>query len=182
MTVEQGRLEGLLLIHPRVFGDARGWFCESWNRLRYRESGIGEEFVQDNFSYSRRGVLRGLHFQNPQAQGKLVMVVEGEVWDVAVDLRRSSTTFGQWQAVRLSGADKCQFYVPAGFAHGFVVLSGTALFHYKCTATYSPESEVSLRWNDPDLGIPWPVAEPVVSARDAAAPRLRDLPMDRLFP
>lgn len=182
MRVEPGQLEGLRLIWPRLHGDARGWFCESWNEAAYREAGIAERFVQDNFSFSRRGVLRGLHFQNPHAQGKLVMVLQGEVWDVAVDLRRSSPTFGRWQGVRLSGDDRGQFYLPPGFAHGFVVLSETALFHYKCTAFYSPADEVCLRWDDPDLAIAWPVTEPLLSARDAAAPRLRDLPPERLFP
>jgi len=182
MKVEPGQLDGLLLIQPRLYGDARGWFCESWSEARYRKAGIVERFVQDNFSFSRRGVLRGLHFQNPNAQGKLVMVLAGEVWDVAVDLRRSSPTFSRWQGVRLSGKARNQFYLPPGFAHGFVVLSETALFHYKCTAPYSPSDEVCLSWDDPDLGIAWPLRDPILSARDAAAPRLCDLPAERLFP
>lgn len=182
MIVEPGQLNGLRLIRPRRFGDARGWFLESWQEARYRDAGLPERFVQDNFSYSARGVLRGLHFQNPHAQGKLVMVLLGEVWDVAVDLRRSSPTFGRWQGVRLGGDEPLQFYVPPGFAHGFVVLSDTALFHYKCTAAYSPADEHSVRWDDPDLAIAWPVRDPVLSARDAAAPRLRDLPPEHLFP
>lgn len=182
MIVEPGQLDGLRLIRPRRFGDARGWFVESWQEARYRDAGLPERFVQDNFSYSARGVLRGLHFQNPNPQGKLVMVLLGEVWDVAVDLRRGSPTFGRWQGVRLSGEEPVQFYVPPGFAHGFVVLSDTALFHYKCTAPYSPADEHSVRWDDPDLAIAWPVRDPVLSARDAAAPRLRDLPPEHLFP
>lgn len=182
MIVEPGQLNGLRLIRPRRFGDARGWFLESWQEARYRDAGLPERFVQDNFSYSARGVLRGLHFQNPNAQGKLVMVLLGEVWDVAVDLRRGSPTFGRWQGVRLGGDEPLQFYVPPGFAHGFVVLSDTALFHYKCTAAYSPADERSVRWDDPDLAIAWPVRDPVLSARDAAAPRLRDLPPEHLFP
>lgn len=182
MIVEPGELEGLRLIRPRRFGDARGWFCESWQETRYREAGLPGRFVQDNFSYSARGVLRGLHFQNPNAQGKLVMVLLGEVWDVAVDLRRGSPTFGRWQGVRLRGEEPLQFYVPPGFAHGFVVLSDTALFHYKCTAPYSPADERCVRWDDPDLAIAWPVRHPALSARDAAAPRLRELPPEHLFP
>lgn len=181
MTVLPGELQGLLLIQPRVFGDERGWFYESWNERRYSEAGIPQRFVQDNLSFSRRGTLRGLHFQNPNAQGKLVVVLQGEVWDVAVDLRRSSPTFRRWQAVRLTGDIKQQFYVPRGFAHGFVVLSDTALFHYKCTAPYSPADEVSIRWNDPDLAIDWPVSAPMMSPKDAAAPWLRDVPAERLF-
>lgn len=181
MTVQPGELEGLRLIQPRVFADDRGWFYETWNERRYHEAGIQERFVQDNLSYSRRGTLRGLHLQNPNAQGKLVMVLQGEVWDVAVDLRLSSPTFRRWQAVRLTGDGKEQFYVPPGFAHGFVVLSDTALFHYKCTAPYSPANEVSIRWNDADLAIDWPVSAPMLSPKDAAAPWLRDVPADRLF-
>jgi dTDP-4-dehydrorhamnose 3,5-epimerase len=181
MTVLTGELEGLLLIQPRVFADDRGWFYETWSERRYHKAGIKERFVQDNFSLSRRGTLRGLHLQNPNAQGKLVMVLQGEVWDVAVDLRRSSPTFCRWQAVRLTGDGKEQFYVPPGFAHGFVVLSDTALFHYKCTAPYSPADEISIRWNDPDLAINWPVSAPMLSPKDAAAPWLRDVPADRLF-
>jgi dTDP-4-dehydrorhamnose 3,5-epimerase len=164
-----------------VFADDRGWFCETWNERRYHEAGIQERFVQDNLSFSRRGTLRGLHLQNPNAQGKLVMVLQGEVWDVAVDLRRTSPTFRRWQAVRLTGDGRQQFYVPPGFAHGFVVLSDTALFHYKCTAPYSPADEVSIRWNDPDLAIDWPVSAPMLSPKDAAAPWLRDIPAERLF-
>lgn len=182
MIVENGQLEGLLLIRPRRFGDDRGWFLESWREERYREAGIQERFVQDNFSRSAKNVLRGLHFQNPNAQGKLVMVLEGEVWDVAVDLRRSSPTFRRWQGVHLRGEQQAQFYVPPGFAHGFVVLSDTALFHYKCTAPYAPADEASVRWNDPELGVEWPVSDPVLSAKDAGAPLLCDLPSERLYP
>jgi dTDP-4-dehydrorhamnose 3,5-epimerase len=182
MIVENGQLEGLLLIRPRRFGDDRGWFLESWQEQRYREAGIREHFVQDNFSRSAKNVLRGLHFQNPNAQGKLVMVLEGDVWDVAVDMRRSSPTFRRWQGVRLRGDKPVQFYVPPGFAHGFVVLSDTALFHYKCTALYAPADEASVRWNDPELGVEWPVSDPVLSAKDAGAPLLCDLPSERLYP
>ena len=181
MNISRCDLAGLLIIEPTVFGDQRGFFLESWNERRYAEAGIRERFVQDNFSFSRRGILRGLHFQNPASQGKLVSVLQGEVFDVAVDLRVGSPTFARWHGLRLSGEDKRQFYVPAGFAHGFAVLSETALFHYKCTDFYSPGNERAIRWNDPDLQIQWPVDAPVLSAKDAAAPLLRDLPKEHLF-
>jgi dTDP-4-dehydrorhamnose 3,5-epimerase len=175
-------LEGLLLIEPTVFGDQRGFFLESWNQRRYREAGIALDFVQDNFSWSCRGTLRGLHFQNPRAQGKLVSVWHGEVWDVAVDIRRRSPTFGRWFGVTLSAENKRQFYAPPGFAHGFVVLSENALFHYKCTDFYSAQDELGFRWDDPAIGIAWPsVVHPILSARDEASPRLGELPADRLF-
>lgn len=175
-------LEGLLLIEPRVFGDARGFFLETWNERRYSEAGIRGPFVQDNLSFSRRGAVRGLHFQNPSAQGKLVYVLQGEVFDVAVDLRRSSPTFGCWYGVTLSADNKRQLYIPPGFAHGFAVVSETALFAYKCTAFYAPEHETTLLWNDPDLAIPWPVEDPVLSEKDRQGLRLRDLPEEKLFP
>src|SRR3974390_1589324 len=157
MNVTSGRLSGLLLIEPKVFGDSRGFFMETWHQNRYREVGLFDAFVQDNVSFSRRGALRGLHFQNPAPQGKLVSVLEGEVFDVAVDLRRSSATFGRWQGLRLSSENKRQFYVSPGFAHGFLVLSETAMFHYKCTDFYSPKDEMTILWNDPALGIRWPI-------------------------
>lgn len=182
INVEPGKLDGLCLIRPRRFDDTRGWFFESWNEARYCQAGILPRFVQDNFSWSVRGVLRGLHFQNPNAQGKLVVVLLGEVWDVVVDLRRSSPTFGRWQGIRLRSDDPLQLYVPPGFAHGFVVLSDAALFHYKCTAAYSPKDERSVRWDDPDLAIGWPVRDPVLSPKDASAPLLRDVPPEHLFP
>jgi dTDP-4-dehydrorhamnose 3,5-epimerase len=137
--------------------------------------------VQDNFSLSRRGTLRGLHAQNPRPQGKLVSVWQGEVWDVVVDIRRQSPTFGRWFGLTLSAENKRQFWVPPGFAHGFVVMSDTALFHYKCSDTYAPKDEIGFRYNDPAVGIRWPVEDPILSARDAQAPLLRDLPADRLF-
>lgn len=180
MHVSSCELAGLLIIEPKVFGDARGFFLESWNERRYAEVGIGERFVQDNFSFSRRGILRGLHFQNPTAQGKLVSVMQGEVFDVAVDIRVGSPTFGRWHGLRLSGEDKRQFYIPPGFAHGFAVLSEGALFHYKCTEFYSPENERAVRWNDPDLQIEWPIESPILSSKDAAAPLLRDVPPAQL--
>ncbi len=181
MNISRCDLPGLLIIEPKVFGDPRGFFFESWNERRYAEAGLPERVVQDNFSFSRRGILRGLHFQNPAAQGKLVSVLQGEVFDVAVDLRLGSPTFARWHGVRLSGEDKRQFYLPPGFAHGFAVLSETALFHYKCTEFYAPEHERAVRWNDPDLQIRWPIDSPTLSAKDAAAPLLCDLPKEHLF-
>ncbi len=174
-------IAGLLVIEPNVHGDARGFFLETWNRRRYREAGLDTDFVQDNVSFSRRGILRGLHFQNPNPQGKLLQVLQGEVFDVAVDLRRSSATFGKWHGVVLSAENKRQFYLPPGFAHGFAVLSQTALFHYKCTEFYSPPDELTIRWDDPDVGIKWPLKEPLLSAKDAKGLRLRDVPRERLF-
>lgn len=181
MKVTGCDIAGLLVIEPKVFGDARGFFLETWNEHRYREAGLAVRFVQDNLSLSRRGTLRGLHFQNPNSQGKLVSVIEGEVFDVAVDLRRSSPTFGRWHGVNLSGQNRLQFYVPPGFAHGFAVLSESALFAYKCTELYSPSDEVTLLWDDPDVGVRWPVSEPVLSEKDKKGLRLRELPPDRLF-
>lgn len=168
-------LPGVLLIEPKVFGDARGYFFESWHRQRYAEHGLDVDFVQDNLSLSRRGILRGLHFQNPQPQGKLVQVLQGEVFDVAVDIRLGSPTFGRWAGVTLSADHPRQFYVPEGFAHGFCVLSETALFSYKCTDYYQPQHEHSLRWDDPDLGISWPTPAPQLSAKDRDARSLREL-------
>ncbi len=181
MNILRSELPGLLVVEPKVFGDARGFFMESWNSRRYQEAGIPGAFVQDNFSFSRRGTLRGLHYQNPNAQAKLVSVLQGEVYDVAVDLRRSSPKFGKWHGVRLSSENKIQFFVPAGFAHGFVVLSETALFHYKCTEYYSPQHEKTIAWNDPDLGIDWPIKEPILSAKDAKGLRLQDMAAENLF-
>jgi len=181
MKVIPCEIDGLLTVEPDVFGDHRGFFTESWNRERYREAGIDFDFVQDNFSFSRHGTLRGLHFQNPRPQGKLVSVWQGEVFDVGVDLRRGSPTFGRWHGVTLSAENKRQFFVPPGFAHGFVVLSETALFHYKCTSTYAPANEGGIRWDDPAIGIRWPLANPTLSKRDAAAPLLKDFPQDKLF-
>ncbi|MBP7827069.1 MAG: dTDP-4-dehydrorhamnose 3,5-epimerase [Verrucomicrobia bacterium] len=182
MNVTEFEIAGLRLIEPRVFGDARGFFLESWNERRYRDAGTPGPFVQDNLSFSRRGTLRGLHFQNPSAQAKLVSVLQGEVFDVAVDVRRSSPTFGRWQGVTLSAENKQQFFIPPGFAHGFAVLSETALFFYKCTAFYAPEHEVTLAWNDPDIGIRWPLADPVLSEKDQRGWRLQDIPAEKLFP
>jgi len=174
-------LPGVLIIEPKVFGDDRGFFMETYQRVRYAEHGIAEDLVQDNLSFSRRGVLRGLHLQWPYPQGKLVQVFKGEVFDVAVDLRRGSPTFGRWVGERLSGENKRQLWIPAGFAHGFCVTSFDALFAYKCSELYHPETELSVRWDDPDIGIDWPLdGEPDLSPKDVAAALLRDIPDDRL--
>ncbi|MCB1864011.1 MAG: dTDP-4-dehydrorhamnose 3,5-epimerase [Chromatiales bacterium] len=174
-------LPGVLELRPRVFGDARGFFFESWQRERYAKLGMPTEFVQDNVSRSARGVLRGLHVQNPQAQGKLVQVLDGAVFDVAVDVRRGSPSFGRWAGVHLRASEHNQLWIPAGFAHGFLVLSDTALFQYKCTASYCAECEFSIRYDDPEIGIDWPLdVQPQLSAKDAAAPRLAGISPDRL--
>lgn len=171
----------LLLIEPQVYGDARGYFLEVWQAARYSEHGIAVEFVQDNQAYSRRGVLRGLHIQHPHAQGKLVYVLHGEVFDVAVDIRRGSPWFGQWVGARLSAENKHQLWVPPGFAHGYCVTSEDALFVYKCSDYYHPEAEFSVRWDDPAIGIDWPLdAPPILSEKDRSAPLLGDLPPERL--
>ena len=175
MNVITTKLNDCLVIEPRVFGDDRGFFLETFRADRYAEVGITLPFVQDNHSRSSKGVLRGLHFQKTKPQGKLVRVVQGEVYDVAVDIRSGSPTYGQWEAVILSEENKIQFWVPPGFAHGFVVLSETADFEYKCTDYYDPSDEGSLLWNDPDLNIPWPISEPKLSEKDANAPLLADL-------
>lgn len=180
MNVMQTVLPGVLLLEPKVFGDERGFFMETWNQARYAEAGLPERFVQDNLSFSRKGVLRGLHFQNPNGQGKLVSVLQGEVFDVAVDIRLGSPTFGRAVSVVLSSDNKRQFFIPPGFAHGFCVTSETALFAYKCTEYYDPRSEGSVLWNDPALGIAWPVSSPELSAKDAAGIPLADFPHERL--
>jgi dTDP-4-dehydrorhamnose 3,5-epimerase len=169
-------LPGVLILEPRVFGDDRGFFMETWNCRRYENFGVPDRFVQDNLSFSARGVLRGLHFQNPMAQGKLVSVLRGEVFDVAVDIRLGSPTFGRWTGVTLSAENKRQFWVPEGFAHGFVVTSEDALFSYKCTDYYAPEHDGSILWNDPEIGIDWPVDNPTLSGKDAEAPPLAAMP------
>jgi dTDP-4-dehydrorhamnose 3,5-epimerase len=163
-----------------VFGDARGFFMETWSRDRYLETGLNETFVQDNVSSSSRGVLRGLHFQYPQPQGKLVQVLQGEVLDAAVDIRIGSPTFGKHVTCLLTGDNHRQFFVPKGFAHGFCVLSERALFLYKCTDFYNPKTESGVLWNDPDVAIDWPIAEPTLSAKDAQLSCLKDIPKNRL--
>jgi len=176
MNVIKTKLKDCVIIEPKVFGDERGFFLETFQADRYEDlAGISLPFVQDNHSRSSRGVLRGLHFQKTKPQGKLVRVVRGEVYDVAVDIRSGSPTYGQWEAVILSEENKTQFWVPPGFAHGFVVLSETADFEYKCTDYYDPSDERSLLWNDSDLNIPWPIDNPKLSEKDANAPLLADL-------
>ena len=180
MKVLNTELADVVVIEPDVFGDARGFFMETWSQARYVEAGLPEVFVQDNLSYSQRGVLRGLHFQNPNAQGKLVYVLKGEVYDVAVDIRVGSPTYGRWTGEILSAENKRQLYVPPGYAHGFCVTSEDALFAYKCTAAYDSASEGAIRWDDPDIGIDWPRLELVLSDKDKEAPLLRDMQEDKL--
>lgn len=169
-----------MLVVPRQFRDGRGFFCETYRKSEFAAAGIGDDFVQDNHSFSGRGVVRGLHYQlPPQAQGKLVRVVEGRIWDVAVDLRASSPTFGRWAGVELSGEDGRMLWIPAGFAHGFAVLGPSAHLVYKCTAEYDPSCETGIRWDDPDLGVSWPEGSSVVSDRDAGLPAFAGA---RLFP
>jgi len=175
MKVLETEIPGVVIIEPKVFGDNRGFFLETWNEARYVEAGIAGPFVQDNLSYSVKGVLRGLHFQDPNPQGKLVYVLQGEVFDVAVDIRAGSPTFGRWASVMLSSENKRQFYIPPGLAHGFCVTSETALFTYKCTDLYNPAAEKGIIWNDPDIGIRWPIDEPVLSEKDKKNVRLRDI-------
>ena len=176
MKVIETSIRGCVIIEPTVFGDERGFFLETFHAARYADSaGINLPFVQDNHSRSSKRVLRGLHVQKTKPQGKLVRVVRGEVYDVAVDIRANSKTFGKWEAVILSEHNKLQFWVPPGFAHGFVVLSDIADFEYKCTDFYDSTDEGSILWSDPDLGIQWPVQNPIVSAKDAVAKQLADL-------
>lgn len=175
MNIIETPLPGVLLIEPQLFGDERGFFMESWNRRAFASRGLDLEFVQDNHSRSARGVLRGLHYQVHEPQGKLVRVVSGAVFDVAVDLRRSSPDFGRWVGYELSADNKRMLWVPPGFGHGFLVLSETADFLYKTTAYYAPQWDRGVRWNDPDIGIDWPLdGAPTLSAKDEAAPWLRD--------
>jgi dTDP-4-dehydrorhamnose 3,5-epimerase len=179
VKVHSTAISGVVLIEPLVHGDARGFFLETWRADRYRDAGLELPFVQDNHSRSVRGTLRGLHYQIQEAQGKLVYAVTGAVYDVAVDLRRSSPTFGRWVGQVLSEENHLQLWIPPGFAHGFYVLSPVADVAYKCTRPYAAEHERSVRWDDPTLGIVWPLiggSAPVLSPRDAAAPALRDAP------
>jgi dTDP-4-dehydrorhamnose 3,5-epimerase len=180
MRVIETDLPGCLMLEPQVFGDARGFFYESFNRDKFLAAGLDLQFVQGNVSSSAHGVLRGLHYQWPKPQGKLVSVLEGEVWDVAVDIRRGSPTFGRWTAAVLSAENKRHFWIPPGFAHGFVTLSERALFTYLCTETYDREADAALRWNDARFAIDWPVRAPQLSDKDARAPFLDDVPDDRL--
>ncbi|MEH6559191.1 MAG: dTDP-4-dehydrorhamnose 3,5-epimerase [Oceanicoccus sp.] len=175
MNVIETEIPGAIILEPTVFGDDRGYFLETYNSRRYKDAGINEIFVQDNLSFSRKGILRGLHYQTPMEQGKLVQVIQGEVYDVAVDIRVGSPTFGKWQGFVLSESNKRQFYIPPGFAHGFVVTSDTALFSYKCTDFYNSTGERSIAWNDPYLGIDWPLYNPQISEKDQQGVLLKDL-------
>jgi dTDP-4-dehydrorhamnose 3,5-epimerase len=171
MKIHETALQGVYVIEPKVYGDHRGFFKETWQRDRYEDNRLGADFVQDNISRSVRGTLRGLHYQMEQTQGKLVQAIAGKIFDVAVDMRRSSPTFGKWHGEFLSSENHKQLYVPTGFAHGFCVISDSAEVFYKCTDFYHPESERTLLWNDPELGIEWPLAEmkvdPILSEKDA---------------
>ncbi len=174
INITKTGIDGLIILEPQVFGDARGYFTETYNRRDFEALGLNMDFVQDNQSRSKRGVLRGLHFQKKNPQGKLVRVLSGEVFDVAVDIRAASKTYGKWYGILLSGENKKQFYVPEGFAHGFAVLSDFADFAYKCTAYYDPSDEGGILWNDPSIGIEWPLsgAEALLSEKDKNNPGL----------
>lgn len=178
MKLVETAIPGPLIVEPRVFGDERGFFMETWNAGEFAQAGLEWDFVQDNHSRSQKGVLRGLHFQKPGAQGKLVRVSRGSVFDVAVDLRRSSDHFGRWVGVELSAENKRMFWVPEGFAHGFLTLEDDTDFLYKCTAPYAPQNEYTLAWNDPDVGVEWPdrIGDPIVSEKDAKGWPLRKIP------
>lgn len=175
MKISETEIPGVLIFEPKVFEDDRGFFLETWRKDKYAEAGVKEDFVQDNVSFSMRGTLRGLHFQNPHGQGKLVQVLTGQVFDVAVDIRVGSPSFGKWVGIELSGEDRRQIYIPPGFAHGFCVMSEKALFSYKCTDYYAAECDSGIIWNDPDIGIEWPIADPVLSQKDAKNPRLSQI-------
>ncbi|MEJ2218803.1 MAG: dTDP-4-dehydrorhamnose 3,5-epimerase [Gemmatimonadota bacterium] len=179
MVVEETGLPGVLLLEPRVFRDDRGWFRETWREKDYGDAGI-PPFVQDNAAFSRRNVLRGLHYQWPDPQGKLVYATYGSVFDVAVDIRRGSPFFGKWEGLELSADNGHQLWIPPGFAHGYVVLSDAAVVAYRCTAYYRPDADAVIAWDDPRIGVDWPVQDPVLSAKDAAAPPLADIAADRL--
>ena len=180
MRVIKTSLDGCLVIEPKVHGDARGFFYESFNANRFAEAGLDLRFVQTNVSRSEQGVLRGLHYQWPNPQGKLVSVLEGEVYDVAVDIRAGSPTFGQWAAAVLSAENKRHFWVPEGFAHGFAVIGGPATFVYQCTAHYDGAADAGIRWDDPALAIDWPLARPSLSDKDQKAPLLQDVAAEKL--
>jgi len=180
MKVIETSLPGCVVIEPAVFGDERGFFFETWNAARFGEHGLPTTFVQSNVSSSSRGVLRGLHYQWPNPQGKLVSVLEGEVYDVAVDIRRGSPTFGQWEAVVLSAENKRQLWIPEGFAHGFAVVSERAVFSYLCTTGYDKAADAGMRWDDPAIGVDWPISDPQLSAKDTVAPLLADIAPERL--
>jgi dTDP-4-dehydrorhamnose 3,5-epimerase len=180
MKIVATDLPGCVVIEPQVHGDARGYFYESFHAEKYKSAGLDLRFVQSNVSRSAHGVLRGLHYQWPNPQGKLVSVLEGEVYDVAVDIRSGSPTFGRWAAVMLTADNKRQFWVPEGFAHGFAVVSDFATFSYQCTALYDRVADAAIRWNDADIGVDWPLSAPLLSEKDERAPFLRDVARDKL--
>jgi len=180
MDVFQTTLPGVLVFTPKVFADDRGAFLETWSLQRYIDAGVKGRFVQDNVSYSAKGVLRGLHYQWPNSQAKLVQVLKGRVLDVAVDIRSGSATFGKWVSEELSEENHKQMYIPAGFAHGFCVLSDAAVFSYKCSDYYNGPAEGGVIWNDPDIGIDWPIANPLLSGKDSAYVKLKDIPEGKL--
>ena len=180
MKIIETDLPGCIVIEPRVFGDDRGFFYETFNDDKLKEIGLNVDFKQGNVSSSAKGVLRGLHYQWPKPQGKFVSVVVGEVWDVAVDIRRGSPTYGKWTAVLLSADNKRHFWIPEGFAHGFVALSEQAVFTYLCTETYDANADAGIRWNDPTFAIDWPISQPSLSDKDAKAPFFEDIAEDRL--
>jgi len=180
MKTHKTELDGVLIIEPNIFDDQRGYFFETYSQNRYREIGIQSNFVQDNLSFSKKGTLRGLHYQHPHDQAKLVQVIRGEVFDVVVDIRRRSPTFGKWIGQYLSGENKKQIFIPEGFAHGFCVIGDTALFHYKCSDFYAPACEGGILWSDPDVAIDWPLDSPIVSGKDAQFSWLKDIAEDRL--
>jgi len=178
-TFQQMKIPDVILIEPKIYTDTRGYFTETYKRSEFIENGINENFVQDNWSHSMKGTLRGLHFQKqPKAQAKLVMVLKGEVFDVAVDIRKGSSTYGKWVGLNLSGKKAQMLYIPAGFAHGFCVLSDEADFVYKVSDEYSPELDSGILWNDPDIDIDWPITDPLLSAKDMALPLLKDADLD----
>jgi dTDP-4-dehydrorhamnose 3,5-epimerase len=181
MRVVETHLPGVLILEPRLFHDIRGRFAVAWQRDAYRDVGVDAEFVQDNISVSRSGVVRGLHYQHPRPQGKLVTVLQGAVLDVAVDLRRDSHTFGQWVGAALSAENMKQLWIPVGFAHGFAVSSGEAVVAYKCSDFFAPEHDRALRWNDPDVGVEWGVRNPLLSQKDRDAPLLSEIALEHLF-
>lgn len=180
MEFHNGPLEGILILEPEVFSDGRGHFMETYHRERYERAGIAVAFVQDNVSFSVQGTLRGLHYQHPRGQAKLVHVVMGEIFDVAVDIRWGSPNFGKWTGIILSEKNRRQAFIPEGFAHGFCVTSEKAVVTYKCSDFYTPDCEGGILWSDPDLGIVWPVREPILSPKDRANPLLREVPAERL--
>lgn len=177
MNVIPSSLSGVLVVEPKVFADERGFFLETYNLARFQAAGIPQLFVQDNLSRSRRGVLRGLHYQEPNPQGKLLRCTRGALWDVAVDIRVGSPQFGRWHGLELSEENKRMLWIPAGFAHGFCALTDEVELSYKCTALYDASADRSIRWDDPEIGIEWPLRDPILSPKDASAPTLAEAPM-----